>query len=110
MKYLPLLLAEPDAQEDPNPADHRVVRWWRSSSSGCSPWIRGGFNQGIDVAGADRLVVIGARSRHAAAADLLHGAHAAIARRQARHARQLVRRRLPGRAELLPAVRDGPRN
>ena len=71
--------------------------------------VRAGFRQGIDIAGADRLVVIG----RTGVIQPLPLPYMERIRRipgvDGRRARDLVRRRLPGPEELLPAVRDRAR-
>ena len=71
--------------------------------------VHGAFSQGMDVAGADRLVVVNSVSIIQPLPLAYRDRLAAHARREAGDVRQLVRRRLPGRAELLPAVRYRPR-
>ena len=71
MKYLPLLLAN---------LKRKKIRTGLTIGSfvvalflfGLLAAIRAGFRQGIDVAGADRLVVIGRTGAHPAAAAPLH--------------------------------------
>ena len=68
--------------------------------------IHYGFRQGIDVAGADRLVVIGRTSIIQPLPLPYYERLKRTARREGRRVRDLVRRRLPGPEELLRAVRD----
>ena len=108
MKYLPLLLAN---------LKRKKIRTGLTIGSfvvalflfGLLAAIRAGFNQGIDVAGADRLIVIGRTVAHPAPAPPLPRAHPPPPGREGRGALDLVRRDLPGPQELLPAVRDRAR-
>ena len=67
--------------------------------------VRGAFNHGVDVAGADRLVTINRTSLINTGASFLHGQDPADQRRDADHPHELVRRRLSGPEELFPQVR-----
>ena len=104
MRFLPLLLAN---------LRRRKIRTVLTIGSfavamflfGILGAIHYGFRQGIDVAGADRLVVIGRTSIMQPLPHHLSRALEAAAGRARCGARDLVRRRLPGREELLPAVR-----
>ncbi len=108
MKYLPLLLAN---------LRRKKIRTGLTIGSfavalflfGLLGALRAGFRQGIDVAGADRIVVIG---RTGVIQPLPLPYMARIKRIpgvRGRRALDLVRRRLPGPEELLPAVRGRAR-
>ena len=62
--------------------------------------IRAAFGLGVEVAGADRLMMIHKVSFIQLAARQLQGPDPRRRRRQGHHARQLVRRHLPGSEEL----------
>ncbi len=109
MKYLHLILGEPLPQEGAHRRSPSARSRSRSSSSGSCAIVNGAFTQGIDVAGADRLVVVNQMS-------IIQPLPLAYRDRLLRtpgvtagDVRELVRRRLPGREELLRAVRDRPR-
>ena len=71
--------------------------------------VRDAFNRGGGVASANRLVTINRVSIIQTHTSLLSRQNCAHSGRSTRNSRQLVRRRLSGRKELFPAVRDRPR-
>ena len=71
--------------------------------------IRAAFNQGVEAAGADRLLVINKVSLIQPLPLAYRDRIARVPGRQGGHLRELVRRRLPGREELLRPVRHRPR-
>ena len=70
--------------------------------------VHGAFNQGVDVAGADRLDVINKTSIIQPLPYLLSRPDFAHSRREGYYLRQLVWRGVSGRKEFFPAVRNRP--
>ena len=70
--------------------------------------VKGAFGRGADIAGADRLVTINRISIIQPLPFSYRDQILRIPGVKSHYAQQLVRRRLSGREELLPAVRDRP--
>ena len=108
MKFLPLLFA--------NLRRRKIRTILTIGSFGVAMFLFGilgsihyGFRQGIDIAGADRLVVIGRTSMMQPLPITYLPRLTRRPGRARRGARDMVRRRLPGCQELLSAVRHRAR-
>ena len=71
--------------------------------------LRVAFTMGVEVAGADRLMMIEQDGIHPADSGLVHRQDPRRAGREARHARLLVRRHLPGPVDQRVSVRGRAR-
>ena len=104
MKYLPLLIAN---------LLRKKIRTTLSVGSfavalflfGLLAVVRGAFSQGVEVAGADRLVVINKVSLIQPLPLSYEGAPTADSRSKRGDVRELVRRRVSGRTQFLSPIR-----